>query len=125
MTVHVRRSRPGGCPGERQGQRCGFQRPLPTETWTWAHAEGERRERDWEDVWSSCPPRLGENIVGFGGWSDPKVFFFPSIFGVSGQDLKGPALCCSKNLVAGEGGVATLKRKEKDGAEHPGSPAGP
>lgn len=44
---------------------------------------------------------------------------------MGGRDVEVPALCCSNNLVEGEEGAETPRRKEKDGAEHPGSPAGP
>lgn len=80
---------------------------------------GERRESGWEDAWSSCSSRLDENT------GDPHVFFSPSTSSMGGRDVEVPALCCSKNLVEGEGGAETLRRREKDGAEHPGSPAGP
>lgn len=63
------------------------------------------------------------------GWmrtrGDPHVFFSPSTSSVGGWDVEVPALCCSKNLVEDEGGAETLRMREKDGAEHPGSPAGP
>lgn len=43
----------------------------------------------------AVPPQLDENVAG------RSVFFFPSIFNMSGQDLEISALCCSKNLAEG------------------------
>lgn len=39
---------------------------------------------------------------------------------MSGRELEVPVLCSKKNLVEGEGGAETLRRKEKDGTKHLG-----
>lgn len=113
--VDVWRSRPGGCPGESSGQRCGFQRPLSIET--------QRRNT----VLKAAGRMLGPAVLlgWMRTWGGPHVFFSPSISTMGGRDVEVPALCCSNNLVEGEEGAETPRRKEKDGAEHPGSPAGP
>lgn len=56
--------------------------------------------------------------AGWGGY--PNVFVFPPMFTMSGRKLEVPVLCIQKNLVEGEGGAETLRRKEKDGAKHLG-----
>ena len=61
-------------------------------------------------------PQLDES--GVGGY--PNVFVFPPTFTMSGRKLEVPVLCSKKNLVEGEGGAETLRRKEKDGAKHLG-----
>ena len=51
------------------------------------------------------------------GWmrtqGDPHVFFSPSVSTMGGRDLEVPALCCSKNLVEGEGGSRDSKKERK------------
>lgn len=65
-------------------------------------AQGERRERGWEDAWSNgAPPPMGTHM-----------FCFPLTFLPSGQDLEVPALCCSQNRAEGERGKPKLNDRK-------------
>lgn len=72
----------------------------------------------------AVPPQLDENRVSHGG-GVPTCSFFPPIFNTSGQELEVSVPCCSKDLVAGEGGSRDSKEGRKGWSNAFGSPAGP
>lgn len=94
---------------------------LSTRPAGWNNMLGERGEEEAGRTHvPAVPPQLDESRAGGFGGGKPHVFFFSPIFHKSGQELEVCVLCCSKNLVEGEGRTETLRRKEKAGAAHLG-----
>lgn len=84
------------------------------------YVQRARRERGREDAWPSCPPRWMRTR------GDSNVFFSLPFLAWRWPGSCGLCSVLQHSLVGGGRGAETLlRREEKDGAERPGSPAGP